>query len=86
MTSTVEQFKSWGGISTGTVLDDNQIISIKGATGVDPTEALSSNGYYFYIGPFTAAMRAARTSPEVYLWYTDGGFIQKLTLNSIEVA
>lgn len=86
MTSTVEQFKSWGGISTGTVLDDNQTISIKGATGVDPTEALSSNGYYFYIGPFTAAMRAARTSPEVYLWYTDGGFIQKLTLNSIEVA
>jgi len=85
MTSTIEQFKSWGGISTGTVLDDNQIISIKNATGVDPTEALSSNGYYFYIGEFTATMRTERTTPEVYLWYTDGGFIQKLTLNSIEV-
>lgn len=86
MTSTIEQFKSWGGISTGTVLDDNQIISIQNATGSDPTSALSANGYYIYIGPFAPAMRSERTSPEVYLWYTDGGFIQKLTLNSIEVA
>jgi len=86
MTSTIEQFKAWGGISAGTELDDNQIISIKNATGIDPTETLRSAGYYLYIGPFTAAMRAARTSPEVYLWYTDGGFIQQLTLNSIEVA
>lgn len=86
MTATIQQFKAWGGISAATDLDDNQIISIQNATGIDPTETLRASGYYIYIGPFTAAMRAARTSPEVYLWYTDGGFIQQLTLNSIEVA
>jgi len=86
MTATIQQFKSWGGISSGTDLDDNQIIAIQNATGIDPTETLRASGYYIYIGPFTAAMRDNRTSPEVYLWYTDGGFIQQLTLNSIEVA
>jgi len=85
MTSTIEQFKSWGGISTGTTLDDSQITAIKNAVGSDVSSTLTSKGYYIYIGPFTAAMRAARTSPECYLWYCDGGFIQKLTLNSIEI-
>ena len=85
LTSTIEQFKAWGGITPGIALDDNQVISIKNATGSDPTNALNSKGYIIYIGPFTAQMRAERTSPEVYLWYNDGGFIQKLTLNSIAV-
>lgn len=85
LTSTIEQFKSWGGITPGIELDDNQVLSIKNATGSDPTNALNSKGYIIYIGPFTAQMRAERTSPEVYLWYNDGGFIQKLTLNSIAV-
>ena len=34
---------------------------------------------------FTAAMRAARTKPTVYFWYTDGGIIQGITVNSVEV-
>jgi hypothetical protein len=66
-------------------LANNQIQAIKNATGSDPTNALNSKGYLVYIGEFTAEMRAARTSPVAYLWYNDGGFIQKLTLNSIAV-
>lgn len=85
MTSTIEQFKSWGGITPGITLDDSQIQAIKNATGSDPTNVLNAKGYLVYIGEFTAQMRAARTSPIAYLWYDDGGFIQKLTLNSIAV-
>ncbi|QDX29553.1 DUF3383 domain-containing protein [Dickeya poaceiphila] len=85
MTSTVEQFKSWGGISAGTTLDDNQILAINSIVGTDVSTSLTTKGYYIYIGPFTAAMRNARTSPTVYLWYCDGGFIQKLIVNSVEV-
>lgn len=85
MLSTIEQFKAWGGISPGTKLGDSQLIAIKNATGMDPTSALNARGYLIYIGEFTATMRAERTSPEVYLWYCDGGFIQQLYINSIEV-
>lgn len=85
MLSTIEQFKEWGGITPGTTLGDSQLIAIKNATGMDPTSVLNSKGYLIYIGDFTATMRAERTSPEVYLWYCDGGFIQKLYINSIEV-
>lgn len=83
--STIGQFKSWGGISPGIILDDSQMIAIRNATNADPIDSLTANGFYIYIGPFTAQMRAERTSPEVYLWYCDGGFIQQLYLNSIEV-
>ncbi|KMK23098.1 hypothetical protein ABW11_21035 [Pluralibacter gergoviae] len=85
MLSTIEQFKEWGGITPGTTLGDSQLIAIKNATGMDPTSVLNSKGYLIYIGEFTATMRAERTSPEVYLWYCDGGFIQKLYINAIEV-
>jgi Protein of unknown function (DUF3383). len=85
MLSTIELFKEWGGISPGTKLGDSQLIAIKNATGMDPTSVLNSKGYLIYIGEFTATMRAERTSPEVYLWYCDGGFIQQLYINSIEV-
>ncbi|MDW7571590.1 hypothetical protein RZN32_30670, partial [Klebsiella pneumoniae] len=42
-------------------------------------------GYHISLGPLTPAMRAARTPPPVYFWYTDGGIIQGITVNSTEV-
>lgn len=85
MTARLEQFKTWGGLSTGTTLDANQITAIKNTVGSDVSTTLTSKGYYVYIGPFTATMRSNRTTPVVYVWYCDGGFIQKLTVNSVEV-
>lgn len=81
----IEQFKTWGGLTAGTDLDQSQLDQINAITGVDVSDALMADGYYIYIGPFTAAMRAARTKPTVYFWYTDGGIIQGITVNSVEV-
>lgn len=85
MTYRLEQFKTWGGLSVGTDLDANQITTIKNIVGSDISTTMTSKGYYVYIGEFTSTMRSNRTSPVVYVWYCDGGFIQKLTVNSIEV-
>ncbi|TCW09227.1 uncharacterized protein DUF3383, partial [Raoultella sp. BIGb0138] len=81
----IEQFKTWGGLTAGTDLDQSQLDQIKAITGVDVSDALMADGYYIYIGQFTAAMRSARTKPTVYFWYTDGGIIQGITVNSVEV-
>ncbi|HCP5276273.1 TPA: DUF3383 family protein, partial [Klebsiella pneumoniae] len=85
MKPTVEQFRAWGGMTAGTDLDQSQIDQINAIAGVDVTDSLLAEGYYIYIGPFTPAMRAARTKPTVYFWYTDGGIIQGITVNSTEV-
>lgn len=81
----IAQFKSWGGLSTGTTLDASQILAIKAIVGADISTTLTNQGYYMYIADFTATQRMSRTAPAVYLWYTDGGQIQSLTLNSVEV-
>ncbi|MXF49860.1 DUF3383 family protein [Raoultella sp. Lac2] len=81
----IEQFRAWGGLTAGTNLDQSQLDQIRAITGVDVSDALMSDGYYIYIGPFTAAMRSQRTKPAVYFWYTDGGIIQGITVNSVEV-
>lgn len=83
--SVMQQFGTWGGFSTGETLTATQVNTINTVVGVDVSATLSSQGYYIYIGPFTAAMRASRTSPVIYVWYTDGGVIQEVYINSIEV-
>lgn len=85
MKPTIEQFRAWGGMTAGTDLDQSQIDQINAIAGVDVTDSLLAEGYYVYIGPFTPSMRAARTKPTVYFWYTDGGIIQGITVNSVEV-
>ena len=81
----MNQFGRWGGFSTGETLTATQINSINTVVGADVSNTLSNQGYYIYIGPFTPSMRAARTSPVIYVWYTDGGVIQEVYINSIEV-
>ena len=81
----LSQFKTWGGITTGTTLTSAQKQAIYNTVGSDVSSTLSNQGYYLYIGEFTATMRANRTSPAVTLWYTDGGVLQNLSMSSIEV-
>lgn len=81
----MNQFGAWGGFATGQPLTPTQTNTINSVTGVDVSATLSNQGYFIYIGPFTPSMRAARTSPVIYIWYVDGGVIQEVYINSIEV-
>lgn len=81
----ISQFKAWGGITAGTTLTSAQKLSINNTVGTDVSATIYKEGCYLYIGEFTAAMRTARTSPSVTLWYTDGGVMHELSMSSIEV-
>ncbi len=75
-----------GVIQPGVPLSSSQIAAITHATGsalVAPI--ISSLGYYFQVTPATPAARAARQSPGIVLYYTDGGSIQRIVANSIDV-
>ncbi|NWC11936.1 DUF3383 domain-containing protein [Pseudomonas agarici] len=76
---------NFGAIRIGTTLSAAQIAEIQNAVGSDVSGTIIAKGYYLQIVPATAAIRSARTSPSMTLYYADGGSIQKLTLASIEI-
>lgn len=74
-----------GTIRIGVPLSASQKATIAGQAGLDISTQLETQGYYLQILPATAQVRAARQSPPVKLWYTDGGAIHQITLASIAV-
>lgn len=76
---------NFGAIRTGVSLSASQIAQIKNAIGSDVSSTIQSKGYYLQISNATAAVRVARSSPPMTLYYADGGSIQALTLASIEI-
>lgn len=82
---TLSQGLLFGGIRTGVTLSSAQISEIQNAVGTDISPSLIAKGYYLYIADGTPTQRADRSSPNMTLWYCDGGCVQKITLASIEV-
>lgn len=74
-----------GSIRVGVPLSDSQKATIISQAGLDITATLENQGYYLQILPATAAVRQARQSPPIKLWYMDGGAIQSIALASIAV-
>lgn len=74
-----------GIIRAGVTLSQSEIQQINNAAGgVDAATVIQTRGWYLLItdpaNPVQA--RTTRTSPQVTLWYTDGGSIQQITAGS----
>jgi hypothetical protein len=76
---------NFGTIRTGVSLSSSQIQQLINAIGVDVSQVITSTGWYLNIQQASAATRAARQSPPMTLYYTDGGSVQSLNLGSVEV-
>lgn len=75
-----------GVIESGVSLSSSQAAEINSAAGVsNAATAVQNNGYYLQILDPGATARAARQTPIIKLWYTDGGAVQSFTLDSIDV-
>ena len=71
------------GVATpGVNLSAEQVITINNIAGANVAGTLATQGWYLVIQPATAAVRAARTSPVVILFYCDGDSIQQINLSS----
>ena len=75
----------FGAIRTGVTLSESQIAQVRNAIGIDVSGSITAKGYYYFVKPATAQVRAACTSPSVTFYYTDGGSIQQIELASIEI-
>jgi len=76
-----------GIIRAGVTLSNSQAQQINTQAGRSISDVVQTRGWYLLIGdPANVAQaRANRTSPAASLWYTDGGSIQQLNVNSIAV-
>ncbi len=83
--STLDAALKFGAIRTGITIDSTQKAAILNAVGIDLTNTLFSKGYYLYIDDATAAVREARGTFPMSLYYTDGGSVQEMNLASIAV-
>ena len=76
---------NFGAIRTGVSLSSSQVYQIIQTLGFDASSTIYAKGYYLQIQPASPTTRAARQSPPMTLYYTDGQSIQNLVLASIEV-
>ncbi len=83
MQSTLTQAVFNGVIVPGINLSSSQVSEVNTAAGVNAASIIQSQGYYLQVGVASAAVRQARTSPPITLWYADGGSIQKISIASI---
>lgn len=81
----IKQAVNSGIIRAGVTLSAAQIAAITYAVGFDISKNLQTYGYYLYIGTASTQTRGNRQSPPIALYYTDGGAIQKITLDSIVI-
>ena len=75
----------FGSIRSGVSLSDSQKASLNQAAGLDIATTVQNQGYYMQILDPGAQVRAARGSPIINFWYTDGGAVHKINVASVDV-
>lgn len=81
----INEMINFGGIRKGVPLSSAQASQVNSAAGVVISDTLETVGWYLQIQPATAQIRGNRASPVQTLWYTDGGSIQRLNLQALDV-
>ena len=81
----IEAALTFGAIRAGVVLSASQASQVNAAAGIKIDDIISQRGWYLQVAPASAQVRAARGSPTITFWYTDGQSIQKITLASVEI-
>lgn len=85
MRSVVDKAVSFGAIRAGVPLSAQQKAEINNQAGGNVADTIEQRGWYILVGNASADVRAARGSPPIFVWYADGGAVQKITLSSVLV-
>lgn len=81
----INQMLTFGAIVPGVTLSSTQIAAVNNAAGAQIDRVLSTRGWYLQVIQPSAQVRAARGTPQITLWYMDGGSVQQITVASILV-
>ena len=75
-----------GCIDTGVVLSESQKAQVTNEAGLDISNELWINGYYIQVEDAGAQVRVIRDSPNVSVWYTYAGSVNRVTVASTMLA
>jgi hypothetical protein len=81
----INQALNFGSIRPSVTLSALQIAEINAQAGLDVATTISQRGWYLQVADANPTVRAARNSPPMTFWYTDGESVQKLTLASLVI-
>lgn len=76
---------TFGAIRAGVTLSALQEAQVNTAAGLRISDTLTQRGWYIQVKDASPSVRAARGSPPVTFWYTDGQSVQSINLASVEV-
>lgn len=76
---------NFGAIRAGVSLTAAQLSEVNTAAGLDVSVPLQNQGWYLQIKDPGASARAARTSPIINFWYTDGSSVQQFSMSATDI-
>ena len=76
---------NFGTIQNGVPLSPAQVAQLATAAGADISTPLTQQGWYLQVVPATPQVRANRGPRQVNLWYTNGGGVHTININSVYV-
>jgi hypothetical protein len=76
---------AFGAWQAGVVLSGSQQVAVNTKAGIPIAQTLMNQGWYLQVTDPGPSARAARTSPNVTFWYTDGGSVQQIVMASIDI-
>jgi len=81
----IDNAVNFGAIRAGVPLSAQQKAEINNQAGGNIADTVEQRGWYALVGDASADVRAARGSPPIFVWYTDGQSVQKIALSSVLV-
>jgi len=81
----IEAAVSFGAIQAGVTLSASQISAVNTQAGQNVAQTIQNQGWALVIQPASPLVRAARGTPPILFFYTDGQSVQGLNLTSTEV-
>lgn len=81
----INQMGTFGAWVAGVTLSGAQIAEVNQQAGANIATTLQNQGWYLQITDPGPTARAARLSPNITFWYTDGGNVNQLVVNSVDV-
>lgn len=81
----INQMGAFGAWAAGVQLSGAQIAEVNQQAGANIATTLQNQGWYLQITDPGPTARAARASPNITFWYTDGGNVNQLVVNSVDV-
>lgn len=85
MMDTVNAAVNFGAIRSGVTLSESQAAQVNSAAGFNISDTIEERGWYILTQDASAAVRAARGSPPIKFFYTDGGSVHTINIASVEV-